>query len=290
MYIFATKTKFLDSYDTVILSGNCLDVLRNIKQAKKIYYCHTPPRYLFDKYEYYLSQKKWIKKILFQLIVPILRNRYIKNLWLLDKIIVNSKYVKERLKSFTWYDSEVVYPPVDTSKFIPWESKWYYLSYSRLTDIKRVDMIAKAFIKMPNKKLIINYNPSDPYLNAVQEIIKWHNNIQLFRAWDDIEKLVSECIASIYIPKDEDFGMIPVESMSAWKPVIWVNEWWLKESIIDWKTWILLDPDFEINDICDAVNELNQETCNKMSEDCIKRSKDFELWIFIEKMKEVINY
>lgn len=288
MYIFATQTKFLDEYDTVILSWNCLDAVRNIKKAKKIYYCHTPPRYLFDKYEHYLAQKTWIKRILFQIIVPFLRKRYINNLSKVDKIVVNSKHVQERLKSFTGFDSEVVYPPVDTSKFIPWESKWYYLSYARLTDIKRVDLIARAFIKMPNKKLIINYNPSDPYLSVIQEIIKWYDNITLFRAWDNIEKLVSECIATIYIPKDEDFGMSPVESMSAGKPIIWVSEWGLKESIIDWKTWILLNPDFTIDDICKAAEELTEDRCKQMKEDCIKRAKDFELNIFIDKMKTIL--
>jgi glycosyltransferase involved in cell wall biosynthesis len=84
-------------------------------------------------------------------------------------------------------------------------------------------------------------------------------------------------IATIYIPIDEDFGMSPVESMSAWKPVLWVNEWWLKETIIDKKTWVLIDPKCEIDDIVEAVKYLSPKRCLEMKDDCILRAKEFSL-------------
>ena len=290
MYVFANDTKFLDSYDVVLFSWNCIEAVKNIKNAKKIYYCHTPPRYLFDKYEHHLSQKKWVKKFLFKIIVPILRRQYIKNISRMDTIITNSRHVQERLKWFTWFDSVVVYPPVDVNNFISWKSEWFFLSYARLTDIKRVHMIAQAFIKMPNEKLIIIYNPSDPYLEQIKKIIYWFGNINLVKAkWVEIPWWVARCRATIYIPKDEDFWMTPVESMSAWKPVIWVSEWWLKETIIDWKTWILLKEDFWINDICKAVWDFTESKCNHMKDACVRRSKEFDLEVFIGKMKEEVK-
>ena len=64
-YRFIQKTKFLGEYDIVILSGNCLDAVKNIpKTTKKIYYCHTPPRYIFDFRERYMSRfPNWLHKI-----------------------------------------------------------------------------------------------------------------------------------------------------------------------------------------------------------------------------------
>ena len=290
MYVFETKTRFLDKYKSVVLSWNCIEAVSNLKKAKSIYYCHTPPRYLYDKYEHHLKQKKWLKRFLFKIIVPILKKKYLNNLSKVDKIIVNSKYVQQRLKNFTWYDSIIVYPPVDTSAFLPWKSEWYFLSFARLTDIKRVDMIAKAFTKMPKQNLVIIYNPSDPYLKTIKSIIVWHKNIRLIKAkWSQISWWLSRCKASIYIPQDEDFWMSPIESMSAWKPVIWVKEGWLKETIIDWKTWILLDSQFDINDICTAVSSMTQDKCSAMKDDCITRAKNFDLTKFISNMNKIIT-
>ncbi len=290
MYIFRNNTKFLCKYDKVIFSWNCLEAVCNARKAKKIYYCHSPPRYLYDKYEHHLSQKKWIKKLLFKLIVPILRKKYLINLELVDLIIANSENVKERLLKYTWKKSIVIQPPVDTKNFIEWKSNWYYLSYWRLTDIKRIDFIAKAFIKMPDKKLVIIYNPSDPYLEVIQNICLNKKNIKLVKAkWNEIVKWVSKCRACIYIPKDEDFWMTPIESMSAWKPVLWVNEWWLKETIINWETWILLDPNFNIDDICNAVSNMDQKYCDNMKNACKKRAKEFDLSVFINRMKDQIS-
>jgi len=290
MYIFWNKTKFLNNYETVIYSWNCTEAAKNVKNTKKIYYCHSPTRYLYDKYEHHIKQKKWIKKILFKILVPILRKRYEKSLANFDEIVTNSKTVQARLKKYTGYDSTVVYPPVDTNNFLPGKSQWFFLSYARITDIKRVDLIAKAFLKLPKEKLVIIFNPSDPYLKEVKNIANWAKNIEFIEAkWSQIPAWVAKSRATIYIPKDEDFWMSPVESMSAWKPCLWVNEWWLKETIIDWKTWILLKANFEINDICEAVKNLSKEKCEKMKEDCIKRAKEFDLEIFIEWMKKVIE-
>ena len=56
-YRFVHQTQFLIEYDTVIFSGNCLEAVRNCRaDAKKIYYCHTPPRYIFDLRDSYLAK------------------------------------------------------------------------------------------------------------------------------------------------------------------------------------------------------------------------------------------
>lgn len=289
MWLFNRKTKLLEDYDIVIFSGNCIEGVSSLKKPKKIYFCHTPPRYMFDKFKHHLKQKSWIKKLLFKLLIPILRSIYLKNLSRMDIIVSNSKCVQERLKGFTWFDSLICYPPVDTSNFIPWNSEGFYLSYARITDIKRVHLIAEAFTKMPDKNLVIIYNPSDPYLETVNKICLWHANISLVNTkWSQIPNWVARCRATIYIPQDEDFGMTPIESMSAWKPVIWVDEWWLKETIIHEKTWLLLKPDFDVNDICTAVRNLDQDKCDQMRNSCIERAKEFDLQIFIDWMKKII--
>lgn len=112
---------------------------------------------------------------------------------------------------------------MDLSQFLPSETHGdYYYSWARLASIKRVDRIVEAFAQMPDKKLIFSYGNNDPEKEEILEIAKQYSNITAIKSPDDPEliKLISEAIATIYIPIDEDFGMSPVESMACGVPVI----------------------------------------------------------------------
>jgi glycosyltransferase involved in cell wall biosynthesis len=93
----------------------------------------------------------------------------------------------------------------------------------------------------------------------------------------------------LYIPIDEDFWMSPVESMASWKPVIWVNEWWLKETIIDGKTWILIPRDFILDDLIQAIESLDKKKALSMKNDCEKRAYDFSIETFQKQLQEYIS-
>ena len=142
---------------------------------------------------------------------------------------------------------------------------------------------------MPEKKLILTYNPSDPHYPIVKKMADKYENITMLKNVPILEDLVKKCIATIYIPKDEDFWMSPVESMAAWKPCIWVDDWWVKETIIDWKTGFLLPKNIKIDDICEAVKNTTPEKAKSMEKDCIKRAKDFDLEKFLNGMKKILT-
>lgn len=115
--------------------------------AKKIYYCHTPPRYIFDRKDDYLKKVSWIVRPVYLSAIALFKWLYLRDLAKMDIIITNSTNTQKRLKKFTGYDSIVVYPPVDTEHFKSDSqiSKEHYLSFSRLAGIKRVDVIVRAF-------------------------------------------------------------------------------------------------------------------------------------------------
>ncbi len=288
---FLFKTKFLRDYDTVIFSWDSISAVRNCSaNTKKIYYCHTPPRYLYDLRESYLQKVPFILKPIFNILSYIFRKMYESDITKMDLILTNSINTQKRIKSFLWLKSIVLYPPVNLEEFKFKSQKDYYLSFARLSDAKRVDKIVEAFTKMPNKKLVVIYWENDPALQKIFNLAKWFDNIEFktlpWNIW--FTDYVWECIASIYIPVDEDFWMSPVESMSAWKPVLWVNEWWLKESIIDKKTWVLIPEWASVDDIINSVNYLTPEKSLEMKEDCEKRAKDFSLWEFEKKLRKNI--
>ncbi len=274
-FAFLFKTGFLKKYDIVIYSGDCISAVHRAKEKINIAYVHTPPRHLFDNYQIRLNEYKGLKKLIFSPYVWVSRWRYKRAIPKMDLLIANSKTVQERIKKYLGLNSTVVYPPGDALKF-----KWikdgdYYFSYARLYDVKRVDKIVEAFVKMPDKKLVVA--SGGPELEKIKEIAKNSPNIKILN-WINDEKLLEllgSCIATIYIPLNEDFGMSPVESMMAGKPVIGVNEGGLRETIIDQKTGILLKPDFTIDDIVKAVQDLDLKKAQKMRFDCEQQAKKF---------------
>ena len=291
-WAFLFKTKFLKDYETVIFSWDSISAIKNCKKGtKKIYYCHTPPRYLYDLNSLYLKKVNPIFRPIFKFWFFIFRKLYERDIKKIDLILTNSENTKSRIKHFLWIEAKVLYPPVDLKEFNFIWQKNYYLSFARLSTVKRVDRIVKAFQKIPDKKLIVIYGDNDPQKQEIFDLAKLYENIEFitlpWNIW--FTDYVGNSIATIYIPVDEDFGMSPVESMAAWKPVIWVNEWWLKESIVDGKTWVLIDKEAKVKDIIEAVNLLTPEKCLEMRKDCETRAKDFSLEEFSKKLKQFID-
>ena len=290
-YAFLFNTSFLKNYDKVIFSWDCISAIRQCnKKTKKIYYCHTPPRYLYDLHYLYLQKVPFVIKPIFKLFCAVFKYMYERDISRLDMILTNSINTQNRIKSFLWIDSKILYPPVDTNQFqFVWQ-KDYYLSFARLADAKRVDRIVKAFKKMPDKKLIVIYGKNDPAKQKIFDLADGCKNIEFITLNNNVgfTDYVGNAIATLYIPIDEDFGMSPVESMSAGKPVIWVDDGGLKESIIDGETGILIDKHAHIDDIVSAVQKITPKKALSMRKACENRAKDFSLESFEKKLKALI--
>jgi len=291
-FAFLYQTKFISEYKTVIFSGDCISAVRNASpDQQKIYYCHTPPRYLYDLKNQYLAKVPWLLKPVFLCISQVFRFMYERDIKKMDVVLTNSKNTRDRIKKYLWIDAHILYPPVDLDEFkYVWQED-YYLSCARLSGAKRVDMIVEAFTKMPDKKLKVIYGLNDPDREKIFALSQGHDNIECitlpWNVW--FKEMVWNTIATLYIPVDEDFWMIPLESMAAGKPVIWVNEWWLKESIIHNETGILLEPDFSISDICDAVQYITLHQSSQMRDRCQQRAGEFGLEEFEKILTIYIN-
>jgi glycosyltransferase involved in cell wall biosynthesis len=81
--------------------------------------------------------------------------------------------------------------------------------------------------------------------------------------------------------------MSPVESMACGTPVIAVNDGWLKESIIDGKTGLLIPPNCKPVDISEAVKKI--ETMSELSIACIQRAADFSLDKFEIQLRDFLS-
>jgi glycosyltransferase involved in cell wall biosynthesis len=187
-----------------------------------------------------------------------------------DHFIANSKYVAKRIKKVYGRDSTVIYPPVDTNSFHTSRNKQnYYITYSRLVPYKKIDMIAKAFSKMPDKKLLIIGD--GPEMNKVKASSSKNVEILGYRPNDEIRKYLSEAKAMIFAA-EEDFGIVMAESLAAGTPLIAFAKGASSEIIEEGKTGFLFPEQTPLS-LSEAVKKFEKNETLFDSE-YIKKSAD----------------
>ncbi|MAS24387.1 MAG: glycosyl transferase family 1 [Oceanospirillaceae bacterium] len=292
MFTFVLNPPDMRGYDNAIYSGEYapMALLRKKARAKRNFlYCHTIPRAPYDLYDFKLKQHKGIRRLAFRVVSLLIRLLYRPSLNHVDLIIANSENVRKRIKKYIGLDSVVINPPIDTERFKWIDQGDYYLSTARLEPAKRIATIVEAFKNMPDKKLVVASGGSD--YDSMQELAKGYDNIR-FTNWttdEELFDLVGNCIATIYIPVDEDFGMSPLESMSAGKPCIGVAEGGLLETIVDGKTgWLMREatPAALVGQVVEATPEL----CITMKDNCIEHAQQYGDEVFIARLKEKLGY
>lgn len=282
-----------ENYDLYIFIGNhCIGLADKLKP--NIWYCNTPDRglYLGKENPNERSIKARIFNILFFKFFYNYDQYYAKRF---NIIIAISNTVRERIfKAYGKNDMfnkeiKIIYPPVDVKQFKWKEQEDYYLSTARIAPYKRVSLIVEAFKKMPDKKLIVI--STGPQLEDIKKSIKGYSNIVLQgRVTDkELKELIGNCIATIYIPYEEDFGISPIEGMAAGKPCIGVEEGGLRETIIHNKTGYLCPSNPKVDDLIKAVEFMSTSKALIMRKDCEEWSKKFSKEVFIERMSKLIN-
>jgi glycosyltransferase involved in cell wall biosynthesis len=296
-FLFSPKVKELAQNDIVIFSfGNIAFVPQRVKKynpnCRTIAYIHTPPRVYTDQNAAVLANMSWYKKPLFKIFTKLVLWNFNNAVNSCDHIIANSENIKGRLKKFCNVEANsVIFPLVDTANFKNLPSQDFYLSHARLEPLKRIDLIVKAFEKMPDKKLVIT--SGGPMKQWVEDYIK-NNNIKNIefkgRVTDEVrDNLMSTCMAGIYIPVDEDAGITQLEFMACGKPIIGVKDGGLIESIIDGKTGILMSKEPTIEELIEVINSTPKVQLEAMKDDCMTQALKFDKSVYFRKFDEVVS-
>jgi glycosyltransferase involved in cell wall biosynthesis len=223
----------LTEYDTVITSGN--EPLWWVPEDDQtvIAYTHSTPRWQYDLFhdvdDGLLSVGyNYASRVLYQ-----------HNVTRPDLFVANSDLVARRIRQY-WNIPEdqirVVYPPVHTHKYSPETAgteDWYF-HLGRLTRHKRIDEVIRAFNQLgPDYPLkIAGKGPDRERLEAMADD---HIEFLGYVSEDRKHELMSAAKAHIYPALNEDFGMVPVESMAAGTPVIGVAEGFTQFQLMDGK-------------------------------------------------------
>ncbi|MCO5144942.1 MAG: glycosyltransferase [Aquamicrobium sp.] len=289
--LFARQRRRAGAYSTRIFSGVAapLAAPERSRTGRNIFYCHTPPRFLFDQREHFLGQLGGAARLAAGPVLARFERAYLAAVGRMDVILTNSQNTRRRIRDYLGRDSEVVYPPCPTASFAWKGQDDYYLSTARLSGLKRVDVIVEAFLRLPDKRLLVASGGEER--ERLERMAAGAPNIE-FLGWSDevrLRELIGRAVATIYVPREEDFGMSPVESMAAGKPVIGVAEGGLTETIVDGETGILLDRTFSAGDLAEAVHALTPDRAAAMRAACEARAALFTEERFIDSMKRHVE-
>jgi glycosyltransferase involved in cell wall biosynthesis len=288
-FAFARARPLAANYGTRIFSGVTAPFAAPPLSApgRNIFYCHTPPRFLYDQRAGYVAGMSAANKLAFAVAAPLFQRDYERTIGNMHVVVANSENTRRRIRRYLGRDSLVVYPPVDTEAFGWGEPQGYYLSTARLSPLKRVDRIVDAFLALPDKRLVI---ASGGEQNAeLRRRAAGAPNIS-FTGWTSdaqLRELVAGAIATVYVPVDEDFGMSAVESMAAGKPVIGVAEGGLLETVVPGETGILLPSDFRPADLAARVRTLDARAAHAMRAACEARATQFTRRRFLDAMRSL---
>ncbi|MBI5061141.1 MAG: glycosyltransferase [Candidatus Aenigmarchaeota archaeon] len=289
IYLMRKFSKLKLDYDFYIFSGtNCITAVDNNKP--NILYCHTPPRFLYDLRGWFDKNTGFLGRLGLRALRWYVKPRDQACIRQFDWIVANSENVRQRLLKYygkeVYEKSSVIYSIVDLNKNRYLGQSDFYLSMGRLDEFKRIDVIIEAFKKMPDKRLVVI--SSGPQLEKIKKLTSGYSNIEILGWVSEAKKaeLLGKCIATIYIPMDEDMGLSVLESFSAGKPCVGANEGGVKE-LIDKRTGMLIEP--SIDGVIDAVKKMTPLAAKSMKNNCLKKASMFTEKIFVNKIKKHIK-
>lgn len=138
-----------------------------------------------------------------------------------------------RTKKFYGRDSTVIYPPVNIPKEIDSEANGnYYITVSRLTRAKHIDILIKAANKLKIPLKIVGGGRDEEYLKSMAgPTIEFVGNV----TDQELFSLYKNAKAFLFASVDEEFGIAPIEAMGYGVPVIAYKSGGLIETVKEGK-------------------------------------------------------
>ena len=219
LYPLAFEQYDLSGYDLVLSnkSGFCHGVITG-PETMHICYCLTPTRYVWRYHQY--AEQEQLGRFMRAVLPPFLT--FLRQ-WdrlaadRVDHFVAISQEVRRRIEKIYRRESDIIYPPVDTSRFAPCsEVEDYYLLVGRLVPYRRIDILIEAFNQMKRPLRIAGSGRDRERLEALAG-----PTIEFLGYVPDekLPELLGKCRAFMF-PGEEDFGIAPLQAMAAGRPVI----------------------------------------------------------------------
>lgn len=211
-------------------------------EGRKVVYCHTPARWLYQR-DRYLRGSGPVAGLALDALAPALRRWDRRAAASADRYVVNSREVRRRCAELYGVDAEVIPPPVSIdaggeTEPVDGVSPGFLLCVSRLLPYKNVDVVCRAFERMPGRRLVVvgigplgerlagSAPPNVRFLGRVSDAaLRW---------------LYTES-AGLVAPSYEDFGLTPVEAAGFGRPTAALRFGGYLDTVVEGHTGVFFD-------------------------------------------------
>jgi glycosyltransferase involved in cell wall biosynthesis len=232
----------LDDADVVISTSHCAaKSVVTTGRAIHICYCHSPMRYAWDQFDAYFGRERVgaARHEMFREVMAWLARWDRATAHRVHRFVANSHFVAGRIARYYNRRASVLYPPVDTEFFTPGGEapEPYFLVVSALVPYKRIDVaiLAAARLRVPLK--IVGTGPERDRLRALAgPTVEFLGTLN-----DDALREAYRRAQAVLLPAEEDFGIVPVESLACGRPVIALGRGGASETLVPGESGLLVD-------------------------------------------------
>jgi glycosyltransferase involved in cell wall biosynthesis len=246
----------LSPYNLVISSSHCVAKGVQVENALHICYCHTPMRYVWDRFDDYFPRRSPIKWLAGKAMAPRLREWDRRTASNVDYFISNSEFVRQRIHDYYDRDAEVINPFVDEDFLeapLQEERDNYHVVVSALVPYKRLDIAIDAARDLGRKLLIIG---SGPLRKSLEKRARGSARFLGSVPTDTLIDILSGA-RSLILPGVEDFGITPLEAMAVGTPVVAYRSGGALETVADASTGVFFDDQTRLS-LADAILEVEE--------------------------------
>ena len=233
-------------------------VLRYLR-TPAIYYCHEPPRHIYEN-QFKATDSKLTFRTALDYLDPLIRLYYgagqsfdWKSTRSAKLVLVNSVFIHDQVKEIYDIEPVISYHGVDTEIFSPATQPAkgkYVLSVGAIQPHKGYDFLIQSFGEIdaplrPPLYLIGNVeNDSEQKrLQALAQASEVDLHIEVGLDQPTLTQRYKDALFVAYAPYNEPFGLVPLEAMACGKPVVGVNEGGIRETVVDSYTGFLVERD-----------------------------------------------
>jgi glycosyltransferase involved in cell wall biosynthesis len=210
--------------------------------GRKIVYCHTPARWLYDEASAYAAGWPLPMQLVLAALAPSLRRWDRRSAATASGYITNSTAVRERIAREYGIDAVVLPPPLRRELPSPQHpvaglKPGFVLCVSRLLAYKNVDVVVRAFADLPERLVVVGDGPE----RAGIERSARPNVALLGTVGDaDLAWLYANCSGLVSAAR-EDFGLTPLEAAAAGKPAAVLRFGGFLDTVVEGETGVFFD-------------------------------------------------
>jgi glycosyltransferase involved in cell wall biosynthesis len=221
----AAESFDLGGFDLVLSSSHCVAKgVRPAPGARHLCYCHTPMRYVWDRYDDYFGpgRASLLVRLAARPVAARLRAWDVRTAARVHRFAANSAWVAGRIRRYYGRGSVVIPPPVDTGFFTPGADQpgAYDLVVSALAPYKRLELVLDAYRGTGRPLRIVGTGPEEARLRALAP----PEAAFLGRLDDEALREQYRGCRAVLMPGVEDAGIVPLEALACGRPAVVFGE------------------------------------------------------------------